>query len=114
MPRKSHAEYFTDAQRKKGEEHGLYLVPKAYRGKCKKNKVNEDYGTHGCTLCAHARVILDDNTVVCLSSYEKGAGRTVYCPFESCPYEDELSQYKSYEAYDRAEQIRWKHKNWKI
>lgn len=113
MPHKPGYKYFFKKKKRKGEEHGLYLVPKEYQGKTANGK-RIDYGTHGCTLCVHTRVILEDNTVVCLSNYEDGKGRTIYCPFESCPYEDELSQYKSYDDYDRAERIKWKNKNWSI
>jgi len=109
---KPHKQYYYEAQEQKGLDLGLYLVPKAFRGKNPSTRA-EEFGTHGCTLCAHASVI-DGDTVELVSRREQGAGKTIYCPFEVCPYEQELSQYRCYEDYDRAERIKWKRKNWKI
>ena len=113
--KKEHKEYYYDMKRLKGLRHGLYMLDKKKAGKKASGKVI-DYGTHGCKLCAHACVISADDKVLTASEIEEGinGSRTLYCPFDVCPYEAEMTEYKCYEDYDRAERIKWKKKNWSI
>ena len=84
----------------KGTKHGLRYLNKKDREKC------------GCIHCRFAYCLRDDEKVEMwrIDGLYKGTVGSLFCPFKGCPYMSEFKEYLTYEDYDRAEQIKWKHK----
>ena len=67
---------------------------------------------YGCNYCAHACLIVkrDEEYKAVNINTDDVEGSRLYCPYNECPYKDELDKYRSYLEYDRHARAHWKKK----